>query len=45
MILGAQETNEMVKEGRQAALMVREGSKLLRCRSLPNTSYIYQGGG
>ena len=30
-----QEMNEMVKEG----------SKLLRCISLPNTSYIYEGGG
>ena len=29
MILGTQETNEMVKEGGQATLMVREGSKLL----------------
>ena len=44
-ILGTQEMNEMVKEGGQAASMVREGSKLLRCISLPNTSYIYPGGG
>ena len=40
-----QETREMVKEGGQATLMVREGSKPLRCRSLPNTGYIYEGGG